>query len=87
MIGRRPPAGQGAGGGAALRGASWCAAIAELGRTRAFVAVGGRRSCARLAAELREGDRVVVLSNGGFGGIHEKLLARFAAERPDLAEP
>jgi UDP-N-acetylmuramate: L-alanyl-gamma-D-glutamyl-meso-diaminopimelate ligase len=27
-----------------------------------------------LAAELREGDRVVVLSNGGFGGIQEKLL-------------
>jgi UDP-N-acetylmuramate: L-alanyl-gamma-D-glutamyl-meso-diaminopimelate ligase len=29
---------------------------------------------AALSAELREGDRVVVLSNGGFGGIHEKLL-------------
>jgi UDP-N-acetylmuramate: L-alanyl-gamma-D-glutamyl-meso-diaminopimelate ligase len=28
-----------------------------------------------LAAELRGGDHVVVLSNGGFGGIHEKLLA------------
>jgi UDP-N-acetylmuramate: L-alanyl-gamma-D-glutamyl-meso-diaminopimelate ligase len=27
-----------------------------------------------LSAELREGDRVVLLSNGGFGGIHEKLL-------------
>ena len=29
---------------------------------------------APLAAELREGDRMVILSNGGFGGIHEKLL-------------
>jgi UDP-N-acetylmuramate: L-alanyl-gamma-D-glutamyl-meso-diaminopimelate ligase len=29
-----------------------------------------------LLAELSEGDRVVVLSNGGFGGIHEKLLQR-----------
>jgi UDP-N-acetylmuramate: L-alanyl-gamma-D-glutamyl-meso-diaminopimelate ligase len=29
----------------------------------------------RLAAEAREGDVVAVLSNGGFGGIHEKLLA------------
>jgi len=29
---------------------------------------------ARLARELGPGDRVVVLSNGGFGGIHERLL-------------
>ncbi|HEX5707890.1 MAG TPA: UDP-N-acetylmuramate:L-alanyl-gamma-D-glutamyl-meso-diaminopimelate ligase [Pyrinomonadaceae bacterium] len=29
----------------------------------------------RLAPELREGDVVAVMSNGGFGGIHEKLLA------------
>jgi UDP-N-acetylmuramate: L-alanyl-gamma-D-glutamyl-meso-diaminopimelate ligase len=28
-----------------------------------------------LAGELRRGDHVVVLSNGGFGGIHDKLLA------------
>ena len=28
----------------------------------------------RLAGELRAGDRVVILSNGGFGGIHDKLL-------------
>jgi UDP-N-acetylmuramate: L-alanyl-gamma-D-glutamyl-meso-diaminopimelate ligase len=28
-----------------------------------------------LAPELREGDVVAVMSNGGFGGIHEKLLA------------
>jgi UDP-N-acetylmuramate: L-alanyl-gamma-D-glutamyl-meso-diaminopimelate ligase len=25
---------------------------------------------------LRPGDHVLVMSNGGFGGIHEKLLAR-----------
>jgi UDP-N-acetylmuramate: L-alanyl-gamma-D-glutamyl-meso-diaminopimelate ligase len=29
---------------------------------------------AQLVAELRPGDRVAILSNGGFGGIHEKLL-------------
>ena len=29
---------------------------------------------ARLAGELQKGDRVVVLSNGGFGGLHDKLL-------------
>jgi len=32
-----------------------------------------------LAAEARAGDQVVVLSNGGFGGIHEKLLQALAA--------
>jgi UDP-N-acetylmuramate: L-alanyl-gamma-D-glutamyl-meso-diaminopimelate ligase len=32
-----------------------------------------------LARELREGDRVVILSNGGFGGIHGKLLAALGA--------
>jgi UDP-N-acetylmuramate: L-alanyl-gamma-D-glutamyl-meso-diaminopimelate ligase len=30
---------------------------------------------AHLGRELRDGDRVVILSNGGFGGIHTKLLA------------
>ena len=40
---------------------------------------------AHLARELREGDRVVILSNGGFGGIHGKLLAALAARRPPLA--
>ena len=29
---------------------------------------------ARLAPELLEGDVVVIMSNGGFGGIHEKLM-------------
>ena len=29
-----------------------------------------------IAAERREGDIVVLMSNGGFGGIHQKLLAR-----------
>jgi UDP-N-acetylmuramate: L-alanyl-gamma-D-glutamyl-meso-diaminopimelate ligase len=27
-----------------------------------------------IAAERREGDIVVLMSNGGFGGIHQKLL-------------
>ena len=30
---------------------------------------------ARLVAETRPGDAVVIMSNGGFGGIHQKLLA------------
>jgi UDP-N-acetylmuramate: L-alanyl-gamma-D-glutamyl-meso-diaminopimelate ligase len=30
---------------------------------------------AAIAREARPGDHVVVMSNGGFGGIHGKLLA------------
>jgi UDP-N-acetylmuramate: L-alanyl-gamma-D-glutamyl-meso-diaminopimelate ligase len=48
-------------------------AISELGRDARFVA-GVDDIVSLLAAELREGDRVVVLSNGGFGGIHDLLL-------------
>jgi UDP-N-acetylmuramate: L-alanyl-gamma-D-glutamyl-meso-diaminopimelate ligase len=32
-----------------------------------------------IAREAREGDRVVIMSNGGFDGIHDKLLAALAA--------
>ena len=35
---------------------------------------------AALAAELEPGDTVAILSNGGFGGIHEKLLRALAGE-------
>jgi UDP-N-acetylmuramate: L-alanyl-gamma-D-glutamyl-meso-diaminopimelate ligase len=34
----------------------------------------------QLAPELREGDVVAIMSNGGFGGIHEKLLAALRTE-------
>ncbi len=34
---------------------------------------------ASIAAEARSGDRLVVMSNGGFGGIHEKLLTALEA--------
>ncbi len=30
---------------------------------------------AAIARDARAGDHIVVMSNGGFGGIHEKLLA------------
>jgi UDP-N-acetylmuramate: L-alanyl-gamma-D-glutamyl-meso-diaminopimelate ligase len=33
-----------------------------------------------VAAEAREGDVVVIMSNGGFDGIHEKLLAALRAD-------
>ena len=48
--------------------------IAKRGRQAEFIptvdAIVGR-----LASSLKAGDRVAVLSNGGFGGIHNKLLA------------
>ena len=49
-------------------------AVATLGNRAAFAAnvdalVGG------LAADTRRGDHIVVMSNGGFGGLHDKLLA------------
>jgi UDP-N-acetylmuramate: L-alanyl-gamma-D-glutamyl-meso-diaminopimelate ligase len=39
-----------------------------------------------LAHVLRPGDHVLVMSNGGFGGIHAKLLQRLAIGREDAAE-
>ena len=34
---------------------------------------------AAIVAEARAGDHVLVMSNGGFGGIHDKILQRLAA--------
>ena len=36
---------------------------------------------AAIAADARSGDQVLVMSNGGFGGIHAKLLAALAREQ------
>ncbi|HEX7385435.1 MAG TPA: UDP-N-acetylmuramate:L-alanyl-gamma-D-glutamyl-meso-diaminopimelate ligase [Burkholderiaceae bacterium] len=62
-------------------GLSWNAAAV-------FAPLGERARCepelsalvAAIAAEARAGDHVLVMSNGGFGGIHQKLLA--ALEEP-----
>jgi UDP-N-acetylmuramate: L-alanyl-gamma-D-glutamyl-meso-diaminopimelate ligase len=40
---------------------------------------------AHLGPELRDGDVVAVMSNGGFGGIHEKLLAVLRTRKADAA--
>jgi UDP-N-acetylmuramate: L-alanyl-gamma-D-glutamyl-meso-diaminopimelate ligase len=32
-----------------------------------------------IAGEARAGDQVLVMSNGGFGGLHEKLLTELRA--------
>ena len=52
-----------------------------------FALLGPRARCdedlepliAAVAAEARAGDHVLVMSNGGFGGIHDKLLDRLSA--------
>ncbi|MEO7742409.1 MAG: UDP-N-acetylmuramate:L-alanyl-gamma-D-glutamyl-meso-diaminopimelate ligase [Usitatibacter sp.] len=54
---------------------------------RALAPLGGRASTHQdlaamveaLARALAPGDHVLVMSNGGFGGVHEKLLARLRA--------
>jgi UDP-N-acetylmuramate: L-alanyl-gamma-D-glutamyl-meso-diaminopimelate ligase len=40
------------------------------------------RLLAAVAGAARPGDHVVIMSNGGFNGIHAKLLARLAQKAP-----
>jgi len=67
--------------------------VADLERTRAFYAaalapLGARVQCdadldalvASVVRDARRGDQVLVMSNGGFGGIHEKLLRALHAQ-------
>jgi UDP-N-acetylmuramate: L-alanyl-gamma-D-glutamyl-meso-diaminopimelate ligase len=53
------------------------AALAPLG-ARVLVDADLERLADAIAGEARTGDHVLVMSNGGFGGIHAKLLARLA---------
>ncbi len=53
-------------------------ALAPLGE-RAVIEGDLDRLVARIASAACAGDQVLVMSNGGFGGIHEKLLAALAA--------
>ncbi|WP_415035093.1 UDP-N-acetylmuramate:L-alanyl-gamma-D-glutamyl-meso-diaminopimelate ligase [Azonexus sp.] len=66
-------------------GLDWDAAsvLAPLGeRSQVHADLG--EMVAAIAAQARPGDHVLVMSNGGFGGIHEKLLAALsAAARPN----
>ena len=54
--------------------------IAKLDKP-AFALPGAEEIIQRLLPELREGDVVAIMSNGGFGGIHEKLLERLKTTR------
>ena len=55
-------------------------AVAELeGGYRAMVYPSGLAACAgALMSYVKAGDHVLIMSNGGFGGIHAKLLSRLA---------
>jgi UDP-N-acetylmuramate: L-alanyl-gamma-D-glutamyl-meso-diaminopimelate ligase len=78
---------------ASLAGADrvWLYQPEDLGWDLATVAgaLGAKAAVARdiaalagsLAGELREGDHVLIMSNGGFGGLHEQLLARLHERR------
>jgi UDP-N-acetylmuramate: L-alanyl-gamma-D-glutamyl-meso-diaminopimelate ligase len=59
-------------------------ALAPLG-TRAQIHHDLARLVDELARTLHPGDHVLVMSNGGFGGVHEKLLAQLA-RRPASAD-
>ena len=49
---------------------------------RAHLAASVDELVTQLAATLRAGDHVLVMSNGGFGGLHGKLLAALGATEP-----
>ena len=53
------------------------AVLGPLGK-RAVVCDDLERLVAQLANDARRGDHVLIMSNGGFGGIHDKLLAKLA---------
>jgi UDP-N-acetylmuramate: L-alanyl-gamma-D-glutamyl-meso-diaminopimelate ligase len=54
------------------------AALAPLG-ARALVEPDFERLVAAIVAAARPGDTILVMSNGGFGGIHQRLLDALAA--------
>jgi UDP-N-acetylmuramate: L-alanyl-gamma-D-glutamyl-meso-diaminopimelate ligase len=47
---------------------------------RAVVAASIDELVARVAAAARAGDHILCMSNGGFGGVHQKLLERLAGD-------
>ena len=61
-------------------GLSWdvAGALAPLG-AKSRVDTDLEAMVAAILAEARSGDRILVMSNGGFGGIHGKLLAGLSA--------
>ena len=68
-------------------GLQWdaAAALAPLG-AKAEAYADFDRLLAAVAAAAKSGDHIVIMSNGGFNGIHEKLLARLAQGKPGERE-
>jgi UDP-N-acetylmuramate: L-alanyl-gamma-D-glutamyl-meso-diaminopimelate ligase len=66
-------------------GLGWDAAdaLAPMGR-RAVVCADIDTLVAHVMAVAREGDHVLCMSNGGFGGVHDKLLSALRAKEPRL---
>ena len=64
--------------GQRLSEAELVAGIGRLGTDASFIPTVDA-VVAALVAEVRPGDRVAILSNGGFGGIHDKLLRALEA--------
>ncbi|MFT4192984.1 MAG: UDP-N-acetylmuramate:L-alanyl-gamma-D-glutamyl-meso-diaminopimelate ligase, partial [Comamonas sp.] len=64
-------------------GLDWdaAAALAPLG-ARAVVAASVPALVDAVLAAVQPGDQLLCMSNGGFGGIHEQLLARLRAPGP-----
>ncbi|RKW30265.1 MAG: UDP-N-acetylmuramate:L-alanyl-gamma-D-glutamyl-meso-diaminopimelate ligase, partial [Kingella sp. (in: b-proteobacteria)] len=60
-------------------GVDWdvAAALAPLG-SQAHIGTQLDDFINRIAAAAQTGDHILIMSNGGFGGIHEKLLAKLA---------
>ncbi len=54
---------------------------AELG-SKATVACELPKLVDALVAELQSGDRVLIMSNGGFGGLHDRLLQALRTQQP-----
>ena len=54
------------------------AAVATLG-ARATVVADLNNMVSQMCSALREGDHVLIMSNGGFGGLHDRLLAALGA--------
>lgn len=60
--------------------------LTELGKV-AFYLPTADAIVAKLEGLVQPGEVVCVFSNGGFGGIHEKLIERFSARRASPANP
>jgi UDP-N-acetylmuramate: L-alanyl-gamma-D-glutamyl-meso-diaminopimelate ligase len=53
--------------------------VADAIGPRAAIATDVAELASRLAADSRQGDHVLIMSNGGFGGLHGRLLEALKA--------